>query len=386
MPIRIAHCIHSLSLGGAQQVIAQIAAGTAVGEYEHYCYTALGGVSEGVVERSGARISIIPRRMAKFDPTWVRALESALRRDRIDILHTYLFGDSLHGLAAARRVGDIPVLVSLHTNRHAVSRVQDLGYRWVLQRADVVVACSNSVRTSFADVVSRDPDTFLVIPNGIEVDGVRPLDAEEERRAVLDGLGVPPGRLVIASVGRLIPLKGIHHLLEAFARCMKTEREDAHFVVIGDGPQRRDLERLTRELGIEQRVTFAGFRANVREILPAVDVVAFGSAYEAFSVTLLEAMAAGRCIVAPAVPGIVDGVSTEREAILSPTRDVEGLAAALRRVVGDRDLREALGNAARGRLEREFTADKMTERYQDLYRSLHAVKSVAPGPVPAIRR
>src|SRR5205807_2396827 len=139
---------HGLGLGGAQEVIRQIVAGRR-GDFTYYVYTCEGGSLLGRLESAGARVRVLPRRLPKLDPGWVARLARAMRGDGIEIVHTHLFGDSLHGYLAAQAAGGLPVVMTLHSERALSTRLQQAGYRWLLRRAAQVVACGNSVRGSF---------------------------------------------------------------------------------------------------------------------------------------------------------------------------------------------------------------------------------------------
>jgi glycosyltransferase involved in cell wall biosynthesis len=143
-------------------------------------------------------------------------------------------------------------------------------------------------------------------------------------------------------------------------------------LLLGDGPQRRQLERQARDEGVAERVRFAGLRPDATRLLPVIDVVAFSSIWEGLSVAMLEAMAAARCIVGTQVPGILEAVRHEREALIVPVGDVAQLAAALGRVATSPQLRAELGRAARKRFQEQFTAERMVRDYEILYREARA--------------
>jgi glycosyltransferase involved in cell wall biosynthesis len=144
----------------------------------------------------------------------------------------------------------------------------------------------------------------------------------------------------------------------------------ARLVVLGEGELRERLERQAAESGIADRVLFAGLRSDVPALLPAIDTVVFSSLFEGLPVALLEAMAAGRCIVATDVPGIVEAVRPEREAVIVPIGDAGGLASGLLRVVRTPGLAGRLGEAARARFLAEFTAARMVARYAAVYENV----------------
>ena len=108
--MRVAHCIHGLSLAGAQQVIRHIVESSDKERFRYFVYAHLDGPLRPAIERAGATVRLIHRRLPLFDPAWMWALRRAMVDDRIDVVHTHLFGDSLHGLLAARIAGRLPVV------------------------------------------------------------------------------------------------------------------------------------------------------------------------------------------------------------------------------------------------------------------------------------
>lgn len=363
--IRVAHCVHGLGLGGAQKIIASIVRGTDPAVFRHFVYSCDDGVHREEVEQAGATVRVIERRLPKFDPMWVIRLASAMRADGIDLVHTHLFGDSLHGYLASRAAGRPPVIMTLHIGVEGLNVLQAWGYRWLLSRCARVVACSRAVQSSFQSSRAGSRPAVLVIPNGISLsrrpDG--PVSAQEVRQR----LGARAGETLLASIGRLVEQKGHRYLLSAFAKLVRSRGVGARLVVLGDGPLRGALEMQAREEGIADRVLFAGIRADVLGLLPAIDVVVFSSLFEGMPVALLEAMAAARCIVATDVPGIVEVVRHDREALIVPIGDAEGLCQALHDVATAPALSRRLGEAARRRFLGEFTAERMIERYEDVY-------------------
>jgi glycosyltransferase involved in cell wall biosynthesis len=365
-PIRVAHCVHGLGLGGAQKVIASIVRSTDPASFRHVVYSCDDGIHRAEIEAAGATVRIVPRRIPKLDPGWVVTLARAMRRDAVHLVHAHLFGDSLHGYLAARAAGGLPVVMTLHIGVEGCTPLQRRGYRWLVARAAATVACSQSVARSFGALMGPAWPVLPVIANGIDGVPDAPLPPPERatRRA---RVGVPPDELLFAVIGRLEEQKGHRHLLAALAALVHEHGVAATLLVLGDGSLRESLEAQARAERVEGRVVFAGLRPDVTELLPAIDVVVFSSLFEGLPVALLEAMAAGRCIVATDVPGIVEAARPEREAVVVPIGDVQGLTAGLLRVARSPELAARLGEAARRRFAAEFTAARMAERYAALY-------------------
>ncbi len=369
--MRIAHSIHGLGLGGAQKVVASIVRGRSDDAGSYFIYSCNDGVHRQEIEQAGATVRIIPRHVPKLDPLWVARLARAMRRDRIDLVHCHLFGDSLHGYLAARLAGRLPVVMTLHIGPEGLRGLQPIGYRWLLRRAERVVSCSDAVGVAFADAGLAPGVDIVSIPNGLEAPASERPD-RDRIEALRRDFGATPETVLFAVIGRLEAQKGHRDLIAAFARLCRSASSDVRLLVLGTGPLASELEDQAHRLEISQHIVFAGFRSDIPELLPVIDVVVFSSLFEGLPVALLEAMAAGRCIVTTDVPGIVEAVRDGREALVAPRGDPDRLAAAMARAGGDPELRARLAGAARERFRARYTAAAMVRGYERHYRELLA--------------
>lgn len=378
--MRVAHLIHGLGLGGAQQVIRFLVAARSPG-FEHFVYSCHGGVFERPIAAAGATVRIVPRRLPKLDPLWVLALARQMRRDGIEVVHGHLFGDSLHGYFACRLRGLVPMVMTIHNSADARTGLQLRGYRHLLGARTLPVACTEFVRRSFVETHGAVAERLQTIANGIP-DRPAPASRQDLRAELAAALGLPADALWLATLGRLAEQKAYGVLLEALAR-LPAATPDWRLVLLGDGPLRGELEARAGALGLAERVVFAGFRDDAAALLPAFDGVVFSSHFEGLPIALLEAMAAGKPVVSTAVGGIPAALEDEREALLVPPRDPAALAAGLARLLADGGLRERLGAAARRRYQREFHADAMARSYEEVYRRALAARKAGKAPPAA---
>jgi glycosyltransferase involved in cell wall biosynthesis len=175
------------------------------------------------------------------------------------------------------------------------------------------------------------------------------------------------GEVLIGYFGRLSPEKGVPGLLDALAllarRCPR-----ARTVIVGDGQDRAMLEAMALRLGIEDRVQFLGFRADARQLMKQVDLVAHVPVYEGFGMVVVEAMAAGRPVVGNDAPGGVSEIVVHGETgLIVPTGSAEALAQALAYLVESPQERARLGQNGRVRQQRLFSARSMVERIEETY-------------------
>jgi glycosyltransferase involved in cell wall biosynthesis len=326
-------------------------------------------------------LRVLGRVLPKLDPLCVMRWARWMRQDRIDLVHTHLFGDSLHGHLAAAAAGGIPVVTTLQIGSAGVSRLQAIGYRWLIPRCARVVACSDSVRVSFVEAGIARAGDLVTIRNG----GESLLASRLEAAALRASLGIARDQTLLLCPGRLDPQKGHEILLHAVARLAADSARAPVLLLAGEGSLRETLVCQARREGVADRVRFLGFRSDVQHLLAAADVVVFASLHEGLSLGLLEAMAASRCIVATRVPGIAEAVRNGEEALLVPARDAAALAAALARASADAGLRAKLGMAARTRYLAEFGAERMVAAYEALYREVLGAEGADPGARPSRR-
>ena len=182
-------------------------------------------------------------------------------------------------------------------------------------------------------------------------------------------LGIDSNRPIVLTLARLDPQKGLYELLDAAVRV-----PSAIFVVAGEGPERERLENRARSLGISGRVHFLGHREDVPELLAASDVFVLPSLFEGLPLSVLEAMAAGKPVIATAIGGTREAVRDGETGLLVPPHDAAALADAIRSVSSDPPLAARLGAAGQERARREFSAERMVRQVEQLYDTVLATR------------
>jgi glycosyltransferase involved in cell wall biosynthesis len=224
------------------------------------------------------------------------------------------------------------------------------------------VTVSHDLRRWLIDVIGIAASQVVTIHNG--VDPVRFTDDGD--RAARTALGLPLDAVVAGTVGRLDPVKDQIGVLEAFA-CLRDKWPRALLVIVGDGPCRGALEARSRRPDLVGRVRLLGERADVPDILRAIDIYMLPSIAEGISNTVLEAMASGLPVIATAVGGNPELVDDGVTGTLVPVGDRPALAGALAAYLGDPHLRMVHGKAGRARAATEFSLERMAQRYRALY-------------------
>lgn len=370
---KILFVISTLEVGGTErQLVAMLSRFDRERFEPAVCVLSPGGVLEEEVRSLGVGLHVIPLRglspVRHLPPivSLIWRLLKVVRSEKPDLIHGLLFWDYVLA-ACAGRLARVPAVVA---GRRSLSRSRPRKYlvleRFVNRLTDLVIANSEAVRE---DTIRRErlpAQKVRVIHNGIDLDRFD--------QGGLDGgpAGLPElaaGPHVVAVVANFLKYKGHLLFLEAWAEAIR-QVPGAFAVLVGDGPTRRAVEEAARTTGMADRVFFAGMRHDVPAILRAVALYVHPSEEEGFSNAILEAMAAGRPVVATKVGGTPEAVIHGQTGLLVRPGDSRELARAIVRVLAHPDDARRMGEAGRRRIAEEFTIDMMVERYQCLYDEL----------------
>lgn len=274
------------------------------------------------------------------------------RRRRAVVVHTF-HGHVLQGYFS--RAGTTTV--------RAVERL-------LARFTDRIVTISPS---QYDDIVQRyrvgSSDRTVVVPLGLELDFLR---GNLSGRSLRPELGIREGAIVFGYVGRLVPIKDVPTLVRAFVRVVQA-LPDAHLLIVGDGPARPEIEALVDASALHLRVRLLGWREDLDRIYGTIDVGVISSRNEGTPVALIEAMAAGRPVVATRVGGVPDVVAHDETGLLVPPGDVEALSGAMIRLGRDAECRSRLGTRARAASTR-FRQERLVEDIENLYRDALVAK------------
>ncbi|MEK6225047.1 MAG: glycosyltransferase [Chloroflexota bacterium] len=361
-PVRVLLAINTLARGGAERQLVELATGL---DRERFSVTVLCVVSGGPLAdeltSAGIHVAIFDSR----NPVELLRLIAHVRRQAPDIMHSFLFGSNIVGTLAAT-IARTPVVI---TSRRSLGFFKDRRPHYDLLQSlanrftDIVIANSEAVRE---DTLRREhlaAEKVRTIYNGVALGAVA--RDSDRTRATLLGEADRDGPLAVV-VANLIPYKGLDYFVDAWRQVLR-RLPVARAVVVGEGPARAALE--ARAADLSGSIRFVGSRGDVPELLRATDVVVQSSLSEGFPNAILEAMAAGRPVVATAVGGTVEAVEHEHTGILVPPRDSAALAAAIVRILTHPEFARTYGLAGRKRVESQFAVARMLGRYADLYMS-----------------
>ena len=358
--VNVMHVVQGMGRGGAESVVLELVRAASPEVRMLVCALNEGGASLEAARAAGAKTWVLAKGGRTAEG--VVRLARLMREERVDVVHGHNPTGALYGTFAAWWAG-VPVRVRTeHTLRYRGrhSAVYPL-LEHALNRLNQRVLCvSEAVRRSHLAVAPAR--RLVVVENGIgEAPAPRPRDT------VRADVGEDQGALVALAVGGLTRQKAHEVLIAALARTLPALPQ-ARLWLAGDGPRRGELETIAREAGIAHAVRFLGSPPHVPDLLSAADLFVLSSRREGLSISLLEAMRAGRAALVTDVGGNPDVVRHGETGWVVPPEDAAALGQGLERLLGDSALRARMGEASLQRWRERFTARRMAEQTERVYR------------------
>jgi glycosyltransferase involved in cell wall biosynthesis len=383
-PIRVLRVIARLNVGGPALHVTYLSRGLAGRGYETTLVA--GDVAKGeesmafVAEREAVEIVRLPGLSREVSPLRdllaTIKLARLIRKHRPHVLHTHTAKAGAVGRAAALLAGRHSVPVVVHTFHGHVLRgyfgaLGTLLFRTIetllAKVTDVLVAVSPEVRDELVRIGVAPASKFAVVRLGIELEPrVREPESRDEIRR---RLGIPPDRFVVGWFGRMTAVKRTTELVDVLA-ALRQRGVDACLLLVGDGPDRVQLEKRAHELKVARHCLSLGYQEEVSPWYAAIDVFALTSANEGTPVVCIEALAAGRPVVATRVGGVADVVQDGTDGFLVEPADTDEMAKRLERLARDAKLRARFGQAGRKRALERYAVERLVDDVDVLYRSL----------------
>ncbi len=367
---------HELDYGGVETHLQSLLSRLAEDGLSFVIVSPVSARFRDAAQSLGARV--VPfARWSAFNPFAIFELARILKREGVDLVHAQSPIAAAPGRLAAKVLG-LPVVVTVHLpvtqyhgTRHTIRA--RLG-RWVYVNLDRFLNHTMTDRLVYVAQHVRDESVAsglspekrsIVIPNGIDLGNFR---QSVDRDGLRSSFKLLPGAKVITFIGRLDEQKGVDLLLEATAQLLPGEKE-VEIWLVGDGPIRAELQQLAARLGIEDRVKFWGYQAQIERYLYASDIFALPSRYEGMPVVLLEALAAGIPCVVSRVGDNDLVVEDGKQGLVVPPNDVAALTKALSSLLRSPEVRQQMSEEAICRSE-DFSDERMAQRYSEVYQAL----------------
>ena len=300
----------------------------------------------------------------------VRQIEEYIQEDGIDLVHTHGYKADLYGYLAAWRSGK-PVVATCHNWVGGTAALGIYNYldRMALKKFNALAAVSGAVAQRLLDF-GVPAEKVKTIANGIDVQAF-------ERGEPLPALSVTAGK-VVGVVARLDLQKGFEYLLRAIRELCGIYA--LKIVIVGEGPDRKAIEDMVKEFGLQSNVVLAGQQSDMPGVYAAMDIFVLPSLNEGLPMTVLEAMAASRPVIATRVGAIPSVIKDGENGLLVDPRDVDGLRNALARLLSDSDLCRSMGGQAHDWVSRNYTSEVMAQKYRQLYEEVLGRTALAAVP------
>ncbi len=312
----------------------------------------------------GVRVYTLPIRF-DIDPACFIKIYSLLQKLKPGLVHTHLIHGDLYGILAARLAGMRPIVSTKHNDdefrRNRIVRRLNI---FLNKRVSHIITISNWIRQFVTEVEHVPPEKSTTVYYGLDTS--EPVSGSISVRSEW---GFSRQDLVFGITARLVEQKGHRYLIEAFAEAC-TSRDDIRLLIVGEGPLMASLQRLVQDKNLSRVVQFAGFRTDIDNVLRNLDVFIHPSLWEGFGLAVLEAMAMGKPIIATKVSALPELIEDGINGCLVPPRDSSSLARAIIRLSSDETLRRSLGQNARRKCQKVFSAERMVKATRAVYAEL----------------
>jgi glycosyltransferase involved in cell wall biosynthesis/peptidoglycan/xylan/chitin deacetylase (PgdA/CDA1 family) len=370
---KICHIVLSLAAGGLEKIVCDLAMFSAKkGSKVCVCCLDERGVLANKIEQMGSQVFVVKRKPG-FDLRLILILFRLFRREMISVVHTHNL-DPMFYAGIAAWMAKVPVRI--HTHHDVMLRdycwKDKLKFFLAARCFNAVVAVSQDTRRALEPYCISD-ERQTVILNGIDESRFArrsAMSATDTSRGTVLPASYPnkdnAGAWMIGTVARLSPEKGIRYLLEAFSEVAML-RSGARLIIVGDGPERSNLQTYAEKLGVGSLVNFLGYQRKIEELLPQFDLFVLPSLTEGIPLALLEAMAARVPVIATAVGGVPEVVIHKESGILVHPGNPDALRDAILGIMENSAERERMALNGERRIHQHFGLSAMARAYTQLY-------------------
>jgi glycosyltransferase involved in cell wall biosynthesis len=371
--MNILHIIENLNIGGAQ---VRLLNDLKFIDKKRFNNTVCSLSAEGKLSTQISALGVETYSLNRL-PSWksIFKLAEIIRKNRIDVIHTQLFFSDLYG----RFLGKILRVPAIVTTVQSSVYEPDNNYLYSLKRKLLdsysgrlcnrkFIAVSEFVKCSISKHLKINPGKIEVIPNYVDIEELSRIRGQDLERIKRE-LSIQEEDIVLITVGRLNPAKGIQYLLLALAKVI-TDYKNIKLFVVGDGFYRKDLERQAQELGLEKNVIFLGERDDVRELLHLSDIFVLPTLSEGLPVSLLEAMAVGIPAIASDIGPVCEIIKNGETGILFKAKDGQSMTRAIVGLISNLDKAKELGERGKNFVKIKYDPLKNAKLLEQFYMGL----------------
>jgi glycosyltransferase involved in cell wall biosynthesis len=374
MRIKILFVIDALEFGGGERCFAQIINGLPTEQYEIFLASA--GNYQFYDAIKNAQVHKIPLDFSsKYNPFLLTKVTNVIKEENIDIVNGQGARAEFYARIASGRTGTSKYISTIATpvEGYDVDFLKKRLYRFLdrfpEKYVDRFIVVSDALKDLMIHQRRISAEKVVKIYNGIEINHYDPDKLKNQRLQIRNEFILNDDVILIGAIGRLVWQKGFTYFLRCIPDIIKHIAQ-TRFVIVGDGEMREYLQNVSKKLGIENYLFFTGQRSDIMDILAATDIIVIPSLQEGFPMITLEAMAMKKPIIATRINGITEQISDSVEGILVEPRNASALTIAIKRLVENPELATSLGEAARKRVIKDFSVEKMISETKSVYESL----------------
>ena len=308
----------------------------------------------------------------RLDPKSLFNLASLLKRENIHIVHTHMYRPNISGAIGAF-IARVPVIVShVHTVHQWDTKRQIFMDKITTGMKDKIIALSEEVKKAYTEKVNANPEKVRVIYNGVDSQIYR---ADKSQSELRENFNIKNRSPVIGIIGRLAPEKDHITFLEA-ADIVSKACPEACFLIVGKGPEEENIRSCVERLNLADKVIVAGYRKDIPEVLNILDIFVISSVREGFSLAILEAMAAGKPVIATDVGGNREAVIDGETGFIVPQKKPLLMASKILNLISNPELRAMMGEKGYQRVVKKFSIGNMLTETSELYSEILDKKGI----------
>jgi len=362
--IKVLHLVQGLGIGGLENVVVNLLKGIDSERYQPSvcCYDTLWSVAQSL--NGIINIHFLKRKQG-IDYAYPFKLAALLKREKIQILHLHNSTAFFYGVIAGK-ITRVPVIIYTEHARDIFPNIKvRIADKILSSFTDKVIVVADYLKKNLIKYEWFNPSKIITIYNGAdETKFNNKYNVDEVKR----DLGLFGRKKIVGIVARLDPIKNHKCLIKAMQIVVK-HYPDTILLVIGDGALRDELKAFARESNLLNNIYFLGTRQDIPQLLAIMDIFVLCSISEGLPMTLLEAMAAGKPIIATNVGGIPEIIEHGINGVLIPPDNPDILADAIKKLIDDTEKAKQMGSMAREKFENNFTLSTMVKNYEEVYES-----------------
>jgi glycosyltransferase involved in cell wall biosynthesis len=359
---KILHLIETSGPGGAEKILISLLEHLDKSIYQSCICLLKDGWLNAQLKGRGFETFIVPQPHS-LDFAWLWEIKTRIKNMGIHLMHAHEFTMNTYASLLSVFTG-VPIIATIHGKNYYWERWwRRLAYRFV-SRQSTMVAVSEDIKKFLVQKAGIKNDRIIVVHNGIDLDLYRPESGKGEWAR--KELCIRNAQPVVGAIGNLYPVKGHTYLLKALA-IVKIMFPTIKLLIAGRGRMMGKLLNESQALGVQDHVIFLGFREDTASLLQAIDLFVLPSISEGLPLSVLEAMASGKPVIATNVGGLPEVVVDGQTGFLVSPEDPESLAKRMMLLLGHSSLADQFGKVGRARAEKKFSLVSMVQKYQELY-------------------